>query len=160
MPALVPLLILLAFPILEIATFIYVGQWIGVWKTIGLVILAAIVGVAILRYQGLGALKKINKDLRRAQPPTAGIVDGFMIVIASFLLIIPGFLSDIIGLLLIVPPIRHVIWRLWGKSINVQTYSSGFRRGRRSDDFVDLSPDDFERQDDPPPSDPRLRKPD
>jgi UPF0716 protein FxsA len=158
MPAIVPLLILLAFPILEIATFIYVGQWIGIWKTLALVILAAVVGVAILRYQGLGALRRINKDLRRAQPPADGIVDGFMIVVASLLLIIPGFLTDIVGLLLIIPPIRRYVWRLWGRSLSIRTYSSGFRR-RRSDDFVDLSPDDFKRQDDDS-LDPRLRRPD
>lgn len=156
MPAIVPLFVLLAFPILEIATFIYVGQWIGVWKTIGLVILAAVVGVAILRYQGLGALRKINRDLRRAQPPAAGIVDGFMIVIASLLLIIPGFLSDILGLLLIIPPVRHLVWRLWGRSINVRTFSTGFRGGRKRDDFVDLPPEDFSRQDKGPSDSPRL----
>lgn len=155
MPAIVPLLVLLAFPILEIATFVYVGQWLGVWKTVGLVILAAIVGVAILRYQGLGALRRINRDLRRAQPPARGIVDGFMIVIASFLLILPGFISDVAGLLLIIPPIRHLVWRLWGRSINV-TYSSGFRRGHRRSDYVDLSPEDFRRQERGPSSDPRL----
>ncbi len=159
MPAVVPLIILLAFPVLEIATFVYVGQWLGVWRTVGLVVLAAVVGVAILRYQGLGALKKIDKDLRRAQPPAANIVDGFMIVIASFLLIIPGFVSDVIGLLLIVPPIRHLVWRLLGRSINV-SYSSSFRRSRRRDDFVDLSPDDFRRQDEPRASSPRLQEPD
>ena len=158
MPAIVPLFVLLAFPILEIATFIYVGQWLGIWRTVGLVILAAVLGVAILRYQGLGALRKINKDLRRAQPPAEGIVDGFMIVVASFLLIIPGFLSDIAGLLLIVPPIRHLIWRLLGRTINVRSYSTGFRRGKARDDFVDLSPDDFSRQDDDSSSNPRLRK--
>jgi UPF0716 protein FxsA len=159
MPAIVPLFVLLAFPILEIATFVYVGQWLGVWRTVGLVVLAAIAGVAMLRYQGLGALRKINKDLRRAQPPGEGIIDGFMIVVASFLLIIPGFLSDMVGLLLIVPPIRRQVWRLLGRSINV-TYSGNFRRGRRRDDFVDLSPDDFRRQDEPPSRSPRLQEPD
>jgi UPF0716 protein FxsA len=159
MPAIVPLFALLAFPILEIATFVYVGQWLGVWRTVGLVVLAAVVGVAILRYQGLGALRKVNRDIRQHRPPTEGIVDGFMIIIASFLLIIPGFISDVIGLLLIVPPIRHLVWRLFGRSINV-TYSRGFRRGRRRDDYVDLSPEDFRRQDDRPSPNPRLREPD
>ncbi len=157
MPAIVPLFVLLAFPILEIVTFIYVGQWLGVWKTIGLVILAAVLGVAILRTQGLGALRKINKDLRRAQPPAKGIIDGFMIVVASFLLIIPGFLSDIVGLLLIIPPVRHLIWRLLGRSISVRAYSTGFRRGRRRDDYVDLSPEDFRREKDDPSDNPQLR---
>jgi UPF0716 protein FxsA len=158
--ALVPLIVLLAFPILEIATFIYVGQWLGVWTTIGLVILAAVLGVSILRYQGLGALRKINRDLSRAQPPGEGIVDGFMIVVASFLLIIPGFLSDIAGLLLIIPPVRHFVWRLVGRNISVRSYSSGFRRGKRRESYVDLSPEDFRREDDEPSSNPRLREPD
>jgi len=145
---------------LAIATFVYVGQWLGVWRTIGLVILAALVGVAMLRYQGVGALRKINRDLKRAHPPAAGIVDGFMIVVASLLLIIPGFLSDIVGLLLLIPPVRHLVWRLWGRSVNITTFSTGFRHRRRRDDFVDLSPEDFRREDDSTPSDRRLREPD
>lgn len=158
MPAIVPLFVILAFPILEIATFVYVGQWLGVWNTVGLVILAAILGVVILRSQGLGALRKINRDLRRAQPPAEGIVDGFMIVVASILLIIPGFLSDVVGLLLIIPPVRHLVWRLFGRNINVRTYSTGFRRRPRRDDFVDLSPEDYRRQDDgQTPPKPRLQ---
>jgi UPF0716 protein FxsA len=112
----------------------------------------------ILRYQGLDALRKVNRDIRQHRPPAEGIVDGFMIVIASFLLIIPGFISDIVGLLLIVPPIRHLIWRLFGRGMNV-TYSRGFRR-RKRDDYVDLSPEDFRRQDDRPSPNPRLREPD
>lgn len=158
MPAIVPLILILAFPILEIATFVYVGQWLGVWNTVGLVVLAAILGVIILRSQGLGALRKINRDLSRAQPPAEGIVDGFMIVVASILLIIPGFISDVVGLLLIVPPVRHLVWRLFGRSIRVQTYSSGFRRRRRRDDFVDLPPEDYRRDDgDQTAPKPRLR---
>jgi len=157
MPALMPLFVLLALPILEIATFVYVGQWLGVWRTIGLVVLAAVVGMAILRVQGLGALKRITRDLHRAQPPAEGIVDGFLIVVASILLIVPGFLTDIAGLLLIVPPIRHLVWRLLGRHISVR-YSRGGRRSQRSD-YVDLSPDDFHRQDDGPRPTPRLDRP-
>lgn len=156
MPAIMPLFLLLALPILEIATFIYVGQWLGVWQTVGLVILSALLGVTILRYQGLGALRKIDKDLRRAQPPAGGIIDGFMIVIAAFLLIIPGFLTDLLGLLLIIPAVRRLVWHFIGRSINV-TYSSGFRRrGQRRQDFVDLAPEDYRRQDGDEPENPRL----
>lgn len=154
MPAIVPLFVLLAFPILEIATFVYVGQWIGVLNTVGLVVLAAVLGVAILRYQGLDALRKINQDIKLHRPPARGIANGFMIVIASFLLIIPGFISDIAGLLLLVPPVRKLIWRLIGRRINV-SYNARYRRGRQRDDFVDLSKDDYRRDDDPR-SDPRL----
>jgi UPF0716 protein FxsA len=157
MPALLPLFVVLGLPILEIATFVYVGQWLGVWRTVGLVVLAALVGVTLLRYQGIGALKRVNRDLRHAQPPAESIVDGFMIVIASILLIIPGFLTDIAGLLLMIPLVRRLVWRLWGKSINV-SYTNGFRRRKRSD-FVDLSPEDFRRQDDPQSPSRRLDSP-
>jgi len=159
MPALVPLFVLLAFPILEIATFVYVGQWLGVWTTVALVVLAAILGVAILRYQGLDALRKINQDIKLHRPPARGIANGFMIVVASFLLIIPGFLSDIVGLLLLVPPVRQLIWRLVGRRINV-SYHTRYRRRRRQDDFVDLSKEDYRRNDNSPSSGPRLREPD
>jgi UPF0716 protein FxsA len=160
MPAVVPLFLFLALPIVEIALFVYVGQWLGVWKTIGLVILAAVLGVAILRYQGLGALRKINRDLRKARPPADGIVDGFMIVVASLLLIIPGFLTDFLGLLLIIPPVRQFVWRLWGRSVRIRTHTSYSRRGGRREDVLDLPPEDFRRDD--KPSDPphRLRDPD
>lgn len=160
MPAVVPLFMFLALPVVEIALFVYVGQWLGVWKTIGLVILAAVLGVAILRYQGLGALRKINRDLRKARPPADGIVDGFMIVVASLLLIIPGFLTDFLGLLLIIPPIRHLVWRLWGRSVRIRTYSGHPRRGRRREEFYDLPPEDFRRDDAPGDPPPTLRDPD
>jgi UPF0716 protein FxsA len=158
MPALVPLFVLLGLPLLEIATFVYVGQWLGVWRTVGLVVLATVTGIAILRYQGLGALKRINRDLSRARPPAEGIADGFLIVVASILLIIPGFLTDLVGLLLIVPPIRHLVWRYLGKSINVRYSRSGPGQQRRAD-YVDLSPDDFHRRDDGPRPSPRLDPP-
>jgi UPF0716 family protein affecting phage T7 exclusion len=65
----------------------------------------------------------------------------------------------VVGLLLIIPPVRHLVWRLFGRSINVRTYSTGFRGRRRRDDFVDLSPEDYHRQDDDRrPPNPRLRE--
>ncbi|MBL0374159.1 FxsA family protein [Rhizobium sp. KVB221] len=161
MRSIIPVLGFLALPIAEIAAFIYVGQSIGVLRTIGLVVLSAIVGVSVLRYQGLSAFRKINREIRSGQPPEQGLADGFMIAIAALLLIVPGFITDIIGLLLLVPPLRRMIWIYASRNMRVTTYYGGHRRGRRRpDDYVDLSPEDYRREDDAPSNGPRLDKPD
>ncbi|MDH6269335.1 UPF0716 protein FxsA [Rhizobium sp. SG_E_25_P2] len=160
-----PLLAFLATPILEIATFILVGQRIGVGLTLVLVLISGFTGLLILRRQGLGALKKLNRNLRRESLSGEGLADGFLIAMAAMLLIIPGFLTDIVALFLLLPPIRKLIWRRWASSIQMRTYytsgqqSDPNRSGRRSKgDFVDLSPDDFHRDDHPDVT--RLDRPD
>lgn len=164
MRPIIPVLVFLALPILEIATFIYVGAAIGVLKTILLVVLSAIVGIAVLRYQGLSAFRKINRDIQTGHAPEVGIAHGFLIVIAGFLLIVPGFITDIVGLLLLLPPVRSLVWRFVSRNIivNYSFRGRGFRRGRRGDDFVDLSPEDYRRKDEPENrqgNDPRLNRP-
>lgn len=157
----IPVLAILALPILEIATFIYIGGTIGALKTILLVMLAAVLGVAVLRYQGLSAFRKINRDIRKGHPPEAGIADGFLIVIAGILLIIPGFLTDIIGLLLLIPILRHLAWGLVSRNMVVHyDYASDFRNNRRQEDYVDLAPEDYRRDDERPNNGPQLRRPD
>jgi UPF0716 protein FxsA len=155
--ALIPLLLLL-LPAIEIAVFIYVGQAIGVGKVLALVFLSAILGALLVRHQGLSALRTINRDIRQGQPPAQGLVDGVMIVIGGILLIIPGFVSDVVGLLLMVPPVRRGLWSLIRSRLVVTEFtvnSSGFRR-RREDGVVDLSPEDFERREEDPPKRDRL----
>lgn len=105
------LLILLLLPIAEIATFIEVGDWIGAWPTVGLVILSAILGSALVRRQGLTAMKRAQDAAERGEFPVGAVFEGFCIVIAGVLLIIPGFLTDIVGLLLFVPPVRNALGR-------------------------------------------------
>lgn len=160
-----PLLAFLAMPILEIATFILVGQRIGVGPTLLLVLFAGFAGVLILRRQGLGALKKLNRNLRRESLSGEGLADNFLIAIAAVLLIIPGFLTDIVALLLLLRPVRRLIWRRWAKNIQMRTYYSSSHSpgphphgGRSNGDYVDLSPDDFRRAADPDA--PRLDRPD
>jgi UPF0716 protein FxsA len=151
MRPIIPVLMFLALPILEIVTFIYVGSAIGVLKTVLLVIAAAVLGVAVLRYQGLSALRKINRDIQTGQAPEAGIANGFLVAIAGFLLIVPGFITDIIGLALLLPPVRRLVWGFVSRNMVVSyNYAGGFRRGKRREDFVDLSPDDYRRDDDEP----------
>ena len=152
MPLIIIPILLILMPVIEIAVFIYVGQAIGVWKVILLVILSAVVGAMLLRYQSLSVLKKINRDIRQGQTPEVGLVDGVLIVVGALLLIIPGFVTDVIGLLLMIPFVRRGIWHFVRSRIKVTSFhtgdprSRGFRRGSRDDGVVDLPPEDFERR--------------
>lgn len=108
---LLPLLIFLAVPVIEIALFIAVGERIGLWTTIGIVILTAVVGTTLLRMQGLAVLSQARADLESNRLPVAGIIDGVFLLVAAVLLLTPGFLTDTLGFLLFVPQIRRAIGR-------------------------------------------------
>jgi len=98
-------------PIAEIAVFIEVGGMIGLWATIGIVILTAIVGTSLLRSQGLAAFGRAQAAMSEGRLPVEEVIHGFCLVIAGALLLTPGFLTDIGGFLLFVPPVRLVLAR-------------------------------------------------
>jgi UPF0716 protein FxsA len=102
MPILVPFVLL---PLIEIALFVVVGGWIGVWATLALVVATTLGGTLVLR--GLG--RQAVDDLRRGAG--RGVAPGDMAIkaLAGMLLILPGFLTDSIGLLLLVPPLRRML---------------------------------------------------
>lgn len=100
----------LVVPLSEIAVFVLVGSRIGVLPTIGLVVLTAVVGSALLRHQGLGTLARVQEALREGRAPGRDLVHGVMILLAGFLLLTPGFITDTLGLLLFVPAIRERVF--------------------------------------------------
>lgn len=93
-------------PILEIAVFIQVGGLIGLWPTLACIFATAIIGVAILRHQGLGVLRRAYHTANAGQMPVAEVFDGFCLVIAGAFLLTPGFVTDTFGFLLLVPAVR------------------------------------------------------
>lgn len=103
------LLGVLALPLVEIAGFVVVGDAIGVWATLALVVLAAIAGLAVVRRQGVATLAKAQRAAAAGQPPAAALFDGLCILVAGFLLVLPGFVSDAIGLALLLAPVRRVL---------------------------------------------------
>ena len=124
MAALIALAIL-ALPLVEIAVFIQVGEWIGVWPTIGLTVLSTVVGSTLLRHQGLATIARANQMAERGEPPVDEILDGLCILLAAALLIVPGFVTDALGLLLFIPWVRRHVRRLvW------RTFATRGRGGR------------------------------
>ena len=159
MPLILIPVLLLIVPAFEIFVFIKVGQAIGAWKVVGLVFLSAIAGAALLRFQSIGVIRKLDRDLRSGRTPDGALFDGFLIVVGAILMILPGLVSDVFGLLLLIPFVRRLLRRYLGSRIKVSTFGGfgrGFRRGRRDDDVVDLSPEDFERREPRQPSRPPI----
>lgn len=102
----------LCVPIIEIIGFIQIGSLIGLWPTIGIVILTAIAGTLLLQYQGMGAWLEAQAKLRDGTLPVTEVIDGFCLALAGALLLTPGFFTDGFGFLLFVPAFRRGFARL------------------------------------------------
>ncbi len=129
-------LILLSFiviPIVEIAVFIQVGGAIGVWPTVGLTVLTALVGTTLLRTEGLATLARAQATLAAGEPPVAEMLDGMCILAAGVLLLTPGFVTDTIGLVLFVPMVRRwigrALWRAFERSGQIHVWGTGGKGG-------------------------------
>lgn len=135
----------LLLPLLEIAGFVVVGSRIGALATVGLVVASAILGAVLLRVQGMGALRRAQIQAQTGGAPDREIVHGAMIVLAGLLLIIPGFITDIIGLLLFLPPVRDLAWNALRSRIVVMGNGFGARGGqaRREAKVIDLDERDY-----------------
>jgi UPF0716 protein FxsA len=142
-------LFLLALPLLEIAGFVVVGRQVGALATVGLVLASSIAGALLLRHQGFSVMTRIRTEMDAGRDPSRQLAHGAMIVLAAILLIIPGFITDIIGLLLFLPPIRDLAWRaLKGRVVLATNFSTGGFRGRQRDKTIDLDDGDYSRSDD------------
>jgi UPF0716 protein FxsA len=111
---LVPLLVLvfIVVPIAELAIIIQVGQAIGVWWTIALLVADSVLGSLLMRAQGRQAWRRFTEALQAGRPPAREVVDGMLVLAGGALLLTPGFMSDLLGLSLLLPPTRAVIRRL------------------------------------------------
>ena len=106
------ILLLAAFigvPLLEIAVFIQVGGAIGLWSTLGLVVLTAILGTWQLRSQGLATLNRARSQIDQGALPTRELFDGACLLVAGALLLTPGFVTDSVGFALFLTPVRDLL---------------------------------------------------
>lgn len=117
----------LAVPLIEIALFIQVGGLIGLWPTLGLVILTAVVGMSLMRSQGAQAWNDVNRSFGELRDPGRPLAHGVMIMFAGMLLVLPGFFTDSLGLALLVPGVRDMIMRRIANRIKVSQVHMGGR---------------------------------
>ena len=114
------LLFFVVLPLVELAIFVQVAQWIGVLDALGLLILVSIVGVFVVRHEGIGVYRRVREQLRAGTVPTVQLVDGLLILIAGVLLILPGFLTSVVGILLLLPPVRNIGHRILRRRFSVR----------------------------------------
>ncbi|MEN0087303.1 MAG: FxsA family protein [Pseudomonadota bacterium] len=148
--AIVPFLLLIV-PILEISVFILLGQQIGLWATLGGILLTAILGTVLLRWQGLATLTRLRTEMGAGQVPARAIGDGALLIVAGILLLTPGFVTDAIGFSLFIPAVRGAIFSFFAARVKIVTpfgqgSATGHGAGQRPpgrDGVVDLDETEF-----------------
>lgn len=131
----------IVMPIIEMLVLIEVGSHIGALYTILLVLLTAVIGVALLKQQGLRTLMQANDKMRTGQMPVSEIGEGLMLAVAGALLLTPGFVTDTIGFLLLTPGVRQIligsVVKLLGRGMmapgNGQTFQYHYSEVRRNE---------------------------
>jgi len=151
---LLPLVLLfIAVPLAELAVIIQVGQLIGVWWTIGLLLADSLLGSWLLRHQGRAAWRRFNEALRAGRVPTREVLDGTLVIFGGALLLTPGFITDVFGAILLIPPTRALVRSVLTRRLRHRVVVSGPHPSRRpQSDYdiegtaFDIDPDRIERR--------------
>jgi UPF0716 protein FxsA len=123
-------LLFIGVPALEIYVLIKVGGIVGALPTMGIIIVTGMVGAALAKQQGMAALRKAQSSLMAGQEIGNSLVEGALVLVAAVLMLTPGFITDVVGIGLLLPPIRAVAARrvmAWGaKRVQSNVVIGGF----------------------------------
>ena len=136
------LLLLIFVPLIEIYLFIKIGSYIGAFSTISLILITAFIGVLYARYEGFNTLRSGMSQLVKNQLPIYEIISGAALAFAALLLILPGFATDLLGLLLIFPPTRKLIFKKVSNN-----YSTQNKQNNKKHDFINGKFEDIDEKD-------------
>ena len=103
--------LILGLPLIEISLFVTVGAWLGLWLTLAIVIGTAVFGIWLIRSQGERAQRDLKVALQTRSNPAQALALDVLTVVAGALLVLPGFFTDVCGILLLLPPVRHAVMR-------------------------------------------------
>ena len=137
------LLLFILIPLLEIWLFILLGGFIGVYPTLFIILLTAILGTFLVKTQGINVLKEIQSKFNELENPTEPIVHGAMILFAGALLLTPGFFTDTVGFLLLLPKVRRAAFFWLRNKVNLVKYSSPERSGGDKNKYSDIQVTDY-----------------
>ena len=142
------LILFIAIPLVEIALFIQVGGFLGLWPTLAIVLMTAILGSWLVRGQGLMALGQVKSSFSNLNDATEPLAHGAMIIFSGALLLTPGFFTDAVGFALLVPQIRSIVFRYFRSKITVQGFGTqSSNRSRKPEsgvidgEFTDVTPE-------------------
>ena len=128
-------LLIIAVPLIEIYLFIKIGSQIGAFNTISLILITAILGLIYARYEGFNTLRSGIGQIMKNEVPFYEIISGAALTFAALLLILPGFATDFLGLLIIFPMTRKIIFNKFKKK-----YSN------KSKNFIDGDYEDLDKK--------------
>jgi UPF0716 protein FxsA len=126
--ALVPVLLFLAFlvvPLVELYVLLQVGSAIGALNTVVLVVVVGVAGAWLVKREGLGVVRRVRSQVAAGQVPGRELVDGFLILFGGALMLTPGFVTDLVGLALLLPPIRAAARRTLAHRLRVYVVGRG-----------------------------------
>ena len=103
------LILFIGLPLVELAILVRLGEWMGFWPTITLVVVTGFIGAALAKQQGFRTWARIQSEMAAGRMPTAELLDGLLILIGGVVLLTPGLLTDLFGFSLLVPPVRAAV---------------------------------------------------
>jgi UPF0716 protein FxsA len=162
MPAILVLLFVIV-PIVEIVVIIQVGQVIGAWWTVVLLVVDSLLGAWLLRREGARAWRAFRQALQEGRWPGDEVAQGAMVIVGGTLLLTPGFVTDVVGFILLIPVSRRVLSRTVRSRVRERVIGDmpggpglgprDRRRGHGPRNTFDVEVVDIRREDAPPPSD-------
>ncbi|HVF33367.1 MAG TPA: FxsA family protein [Acidimicrobiales bacterium] len=102
-------LLFLAVPFVELFVLIQVGQAIGALPTIALLVVVSVVGAGLVKREGLGVMRRAQEQVNRGRVPGNELIDGVLVLVGGALLLTPGFFTDVVGIALLLPPVRAAL---------------------------------------------------
>ena len=121
------ILLILLLPVVEIYLFIKIGSQIGAFNTISLILITAVIGIYYARYEGINTLRSGISQIIKNETPVYEIISGAAIAFAAVLMILPGFLTDFLGIIIIFPWTRKLLFK--NIKINKQKKEKNFIDG-------------------------------
>ena len=103
------LLLFIGIPLIEIAVLVKMGELLGFWPTMAVILITAFAGATLARLEGLRVLGKIHDELHQGHLPAEELIDGLLILVAGIVLLTPGFFTDAAGILVLIPWSRSLI---------------------------------------------------
>lgn len=131
------LILFIVVPVADLFLLMWIADYTSFWFTVGLIILTAIIGASLAKWQGRAVQKRISEQLSKQALPTELLTDGAMILFASALLLTPGLLTDALGFSLLIPQCRsvykRVVMKYLKKNFRVHMIKPDFSEGRPYD---------------------------
>ncbi|MFK7874987.1 MAG: FxsA family protein [Paracoccaceae bacterium] len=144
------LIAFIAIPLVEIALFIQVGGAIGLWSTLLIVVITAILGTYLVRQQGTQVLGQLKNQMSEMRDPTEALVHGAMIVFSGALLLTPGFFTDAVGFALLIPNVRARMFEALKDRLKTHSFDTGPDTQRPKSGQSDVIDGEFEEIDPEP----------